>query len=151
MKIQSISDLITNSSTEVFIVWEESIMDTIKELVNGILALTSNKTFEDYFDIKMIYDYWQIVDHFDDDPNAMLDPDCPSKIRANWDDMTFSDQVHLLKEDKDALDFCLEIASLFGDIYNGYQVTAKCPEAEEIARNLTQFPDKLHLDYYENR
>lgn len=51
IKIQSVSDVITNSSTEVFIVYNLSNIDSIKELVNAILAIDGNYTFDDLFNI----------------------------------------------------------------------------------------------------
>ena len=53
IKIQSISDIITNSSTEVFIVYTENNIKSIKDIVNAILAIDSEYTFDDLFDISM--------------------------------------------------------------------------------------------------
>ena len=53
IKIQSISDIITNSSTEVFIVYTENNIKSIKDIVNAILAIDSKYTFDDLFDISM--------------------------------------------------------------------------------------------------
>jgi hypothetical protein len=53
VKIQSVSDIITNSSTEVFMIYDEAAFKSIKELANAILALgNSDKTFDDLFEIK---------------------------------------------------------------------------------------------------
>lgn len=58
IKIQSISDIITNSSTEVFTVYNTSNKQDIKDVVNAILAIDGNHTFDDFFNIGMIfYDY----------------------------------------------------------------------------------------------
>lgn len=54
IKVQSISDLITNSSTEVFVVYDSTNVDSIKNIVNAILAIDSSYTFDDLFTIKMI-------------------------------------------------------------------------------------------------
>ena len=65
IKIQSISDIITNSSTEVFTIYDSKDIDTIKGIVNALLAVNGNTTFDDLFDIKMhisdtVYEYlWQ--------------------------------------------------------------------------------------------
>lgn len=57
-KIQSISDLITNSSTEAFVVYDKSNVRDIRNLVNSILSLIdSSKTFDDYFTIEMLINY----------------------------------------------------------------------------------------------
>lgn len=54
IKVQSISDLITNSSTEVFVVYDSTNIDSIKNIVNAILAIDNSYTFDDLFTIKMI-------------------------------------------------------------------------------------------------
>lgn len=53
-KIKSLTDVITNSSTEIFTVYNKEAVNNIKELVNAILALnnkTSNLTFDDLFEV----------------------------------------------------------------------------------------------------
>jgi hypothetical protein len=53
IKIQSTSDIITNSSSEVFMVYDGHAFKKIKELVNAILAATGyEQTFDDMFEIK---------------------------------------------------------------------------------------------------
>lgn len=52
-KIQSVSDIITNSSTEVFTMYRSSDVNTIKNIVNAILAINSDVTFDDLFKIEM--------------------------------------------------------------------------------------------------
>ena len=53
IRIQSISDVITNSSTEVFIVYDSSNIDSIKQIINAILSIDGHYTFDDLFTIKM--------------------------------------------------------------------------------------------------
>ncbi len=66
IKIQSISDLITNSSSEAFIVYDKGNITSIKELVNSILSLLDpSKTFDDYFKIEMHIDYSNLESIFD--------------------------------------------------------------------------------------
>lgn len=65
-KIQSISDLITNSSTEAFVVYDKGNVEDIKNLVDSILSLIdSSKTFDDYFTIEMLINYDDIQWIFD--------------------------------------------------------------------------------------
>lgn len=53
IKIQNVSDIITNSSSEVFMVYDSHAFKNIKELVNAILAATGYEhTFDDMFEIK---------------------------------------------------------------------------------------------------
>lgn len=64
MKIRSITDVITNSSTEVFAYVDKGTIEKIKELFNLIVSLTSGKgCFDDYFEISLVPneyagDYW---------------------------------------------------------------------------------------------
>lgn len=53
INIQSVSDIITNSSTEVFTMYRSSDINTIKNIVNAILAINSDVTFDDLFKIEM--------------------------------------------------------------------------------------------------
>ena len=54
---QSISDIITNSSSEVFTVYNESSIEAIKTLVNSILkAGGSHYEFDDLFEAKLVID-----------------------------------------------------------------------------------------------
>lgn len=67
INIQSISDLITNSSTEAFVVYDEGNVEDIKNLVNAILSLLDpSKTFDDYFTIEMQVNYDALNDIFDE-------------------------------------------------------------------------------------
>ena len=75
IKVQSISDVITNSSTEVFIVYDSSNIDSIKQVINAILSIDGHYTFDDLFTIKMnlaeyvidnIYKNWE--NFFPNDP-----------------------------------------------------------------------------------
>lgn len=64
MKIRSITDVITNSSTEVFAYVDKGTIEKIKRLFNFIVSLTSGKgCFDDYFEISLVpneyaEDYW---------------------------------------------------------------------------------------------
>lgn len=57
MNIQSITDIVTNSSTEVFIRIKETAINTVKELINNLLKI-SGSTFQadDLFTIEILYD-----------------------------------------------------------------------------------------------
>lgn len=54
IKIQSITDVITNSSTEVYTIYTTSDIKTIKSIVNALLAINGDSTFDDLFDIKLL-------------------------------------------------------------------------------------------------
>lgn len=62
-KIKSLTDVITNSSTEVFTIYNKGAINKIKEMVNSILALsdtTSNLTFDDLFEVDYCFDIYEI-------------------------------------------------------------------------------------------
>lgn len=64
--INSMTDVITNSSTSVFVVYKEHDIDSIKELVNAILAIDGNYTFDDLFEINLEFNY-DAIDYYLDD------------------------------------------------------------------------------------
>lgn len=84
VKIQSISDVITNSSTEVFIVYDSSNIDSIKHIINAILSIDGHYTFDDLFTIKMnpaeyavedLYKNWEDVFPNDPKPESLKEFD----------------------------------------------------------------------------
>ena len=102
INIQSVSDIITNSSTEVFTMYRGSDVNTIKNIVNAILAINSDVTFDDLFKIEMhisdiVYQYlWenskQIQEEFpneDDFYNYLetLPVEKLSRYEKIWDDV----------------------------------------------------------------
>lgn len=102
INIQSVSDIITNSSTEVFTMYRGSDVNTIKNIVNAILAINSDVTFDDLFKIEMhisdiVYQYlWenskQIQEEFpneDDFYNYLetLPVEKLSRYERIWDDV----------------------------------------------------------------
>lgn len=69
IKVKSITDVITNSSTEVFTFYNDGGIKTIKDTVNAILAINSDNkyTFDDLFDIKYAFEFDRIDDDWYDD------------------------------------------------------------------------------------
>lgn len=57
INIQSITDIVTNSSTEVFIRIKETAINTVKELINNLLKISgSTLQADDLFTIEIVYD-----------------------------------------------------------------------------------------------
>lgn len=57
MRIISFTDVITNSSSEVFVYYTPEGLNSIKQIVNGILDAGESKyRFDDLFEIKLIVD-----------------------------------------------------------------------------------------------
>jgi hypothetical protein len=54
IKIQSITDVITNSSTEIYTIYTSGDIKTIKNIVDALLAVNGDSTFDDLFNIKLL-------------------------------------------------------------------------------------------------
>ena len=65
IKIQSISDIITNSSTEVFTIYRRHNIQDIKDLVNSLFKLISNLRFDDFFTITLYINEYVVDDLYD--------------------------------------------------------------------------------------
>ena len=79
-KIQSISDVITNSSTEVFIVIHYSDIEAIKNIVNAILRIDSDLKFDDLFEASFEVEEYaleRILDCWDEYKNYFNDAEQP--------------------------------------------------------------------------
>lgn len=126
MKIQSISDIITNSSTEVFVVYDSSNIKSIKDLVDTILSIDGHYTFDDLFTIKMnlnddvvdeMYDSWE--DFFPNDPK-------PESLDDYWEFLNALPQEELNKIEK-VWDNCRDHCYYYDtySFYEGYSVSIK--------------------------
>ena len=113
IKIQSVSDIITNSSTEVFVLYAARNMQAIKNIVNAILAIDSKYTFDDLFDIHMTIDE-DVLDSIYENHEEVQEK------YESIDD--FINYVHQASEDKL---YDLEDAYEDYNIFDGYKVSIK--------------------------
>lgn len=160
MKIQSISDLITNSSTEVFVVYDESNIKSIKELVNAILSLSgTDKTFDDYFEISLDIDYDSVVNaldylerYIDDEVICEKIPEIKGYIELSCYNDQLKYAASLPKErlikiiDFHNEEWCTSNYQL----YSGISIVAKSDNAEEAARIIDRIDSIFDLDYISN-
>lgn len=65
IKIQSISDIITNSSSEVITIYQRYNIQDIKDLVDSLFKLISNLRFDDFFTITLYINENVIDDLYD--------------------------------------------------------------------------------------
>lgn len=130
VKIQSISDVITNSSTEVYIRYCQWNKESIIDVVNAILAMTDSGKFEDYFEFKWIpnedflYDKWE-----EDGP----------------ENVSFEEWMETLSEDD-----LFEDYERWGDTRNfveSYSIIAKDPNNKKAADLLTGLDSIFSWDY----
>lgn len=110
--IHSFVDLITNSSSEVFVSDTEKTVEALKEAVNAILKLAkSDKTCDDLFDTQLCYsngcDISRVVERFQDDieglnfKNKYTDEEFLSKVEGNTNYIDGALEVYKsLKDDK---------------------------------------------------
>ena len=98
IKVQSITDIITNSSTSIITMYNLKDKQEIKDIVNAILAIEGNHTFDDFFTIRMLIDDYVAMDiyqHYEeyqekypteDDFIAYLDGLSDEEL-DHWDDI----------------------------------------------------------------
>ncbi len=66
--IQSLTDIITNSSSETFIIFDESGIEEIKKIVNSILKIADSEyTFDDLFNAELDFNEGEYRDYWEDD------------------------------------------------------------------------------------
>lgn len=127
-KIQSISDVITNSSTEVYITYYPADKDAIIDIVNAILAINGGGKFEDYFEFKWILNEDFLYDRWVDD-----------EIK-----IPFEQWIESLPES-----FLFSEYERWGDCHNfieGYSITAKDPKNSKAADLLTSLDSIFTTD-----
>ena len=123
--VQSVSDIITNSSSEVFMVYSDNSFKQIKELVNAILSINSeNKyTFDDLFEVKAHMDEEWFLEQY------------PEYSGLSYDELL--EKARQIDDDN-----CGE-----GYPYvSGYVVTAKNNKHTDIASKLSEL-DRIFESY----
>jgi hypothetical protein len=120
IKIQSISDIITNSSTEVFCMYSQHDKEEIKKLVNAILALSNSVvTFDDLFEIKMDVN-WDAAYHIWDNDEEISEK--YESEEALYEFLkTLNDEQ--LKEYEQKFEGCYTDVPM--SLYDGYTVSVK--------------------------
>ena len=114
MKIRSITDVITNSSTEVFAMISPRSVDRLKTMINLLLVTSgSTKTCDDLFDIHLEVSEWAEEGYCQEDNNGIF-----------WEDMT----------DQEKLNWCLENADY--DSYTLYPKVKVSPKSPDIPEEL---------------
>lgn len=126
LKIQSVSDIITNSSSEVFMIYNEDSIKQIKELVNAILSLNEDNkyTFDDLFTIEICFDKDRLMEYTDDDYEGLSDEELFEKAQE-YDEENYSEGYPII---------------------DGYVVKAKDIKDESIAKKLSRI-DKIFDTY----
>lgn len=127
-KIQSISDVITNSSTEVYITYYPSDKDAIINVVNAILAINGGGKFEDYFEFTWIPNEDFLYDKWVDD-----------EIKIPFEQWVESLPESFLFSEYERWDDCR-------NFIEGYSITAKDPKNSKAADLLTSLDSIFTTD-----
>lgn len=141
IKIQSMTDVITNSSTSVFCVYEPNNLKTIKELVNSILAISGEYTFDDLFEIKFDYNYCAIQNFVEHDNYKRM---------LGLSDDELEKYLNSLPEEilQSIIDDFYDFYDCSGyQFYEGIVVTAKTDKAKEAAKLISSIDSIFDLDY----
>lgn len=160
INIQSISDLITNSSTEAFVVYDAGNIEDIKNLVNAILSLLDpSKTFDDYFTIEMQVNY--------DGLNDIFNELCTNEeLYENYPELEgYSTIEDYLEQDKYLRSLSTEVVEGYFDYYNediyydnykylyeGFLISAKVddPIVQKVASVINNIDNIFNVDYSSN-
>lgn len=142
--INSITDVITNSSTSVFVVHKESDIDSIKELVNAVLSITGNYTFDDLFEISLELDQYTIERYLDDLSEEFDD----LKNDNNWDKILGSYSKEKLSKLTDELWELIDNDYYWkGSPYEYIKVIAKNSEHKHVADLISRIDTIFDIDY----
>lgn len=138
IKIQSISDIITNSSTEVFTIYKQYNIQDIKDLVNALFKLISNLRFDDFFTITLCINEYVIIDLYD----------CYKELQDQFDS---SEELYTYlkglsdQEIRKYEHMADEMSDLHVPFYSGYIIKQK-PEVELTPRLLEALQKLNNLD-----
>lgn len=127
-KIQSISDVITNSSTEVYITYYPADKDAIIDIVNAVLAINGEGKFEDYFEFTWIPNEDFLYDKWVDD-----------EIKIPFEQWVESLPESFLFSEYERWDDCR-------NFIEGYSITAKDPKNSKAADLLTSLDSIFTTD-----
>lgn len=114
INIQSVSDLITNSSSEVFVIYTKEGIRTLKDIVSQLL----NKDFDKYFTVEIICNEycWQTYEERPEDESDLSYEDWCFKHCEDWNDYDGAPAIENIK------------------------IVAKNPEDEKAARLINSIP-----------
>ena len=143
MLINSITDVITNSSTSVFVVHKESDIDSIKELVNAILSIDGNYTFDDLFEISLELDHYTMERYLDDLSEEFDD----LKNDNDWDKILGSYSKEKLSKLTDELWELIDNDWYWkGSPYEYIKVIAKNSEHKHVADLISKIDNIFDID-----
>lgn len=139
LKIKSITDVITNSSTEVYTIYDDYGMSKIKKLVDLMLNMANiDATFDDIFDIKYLMDDYTLRDAFETLKNCISSIKMDENIKEFIEDF-ISNKIDRQSLNKIPYELKLEVAKLYDEEYyserpaiTGFKIEVK----DKLPKNL---------------
>lgn len=127
MKIIGFTDVITNSSSEVFTIYDESVVNAIRELVNSILKINGDYTFDDLFTIEFKIDDERVEDYWHDEYQGTPSHDELLDFAKHFDENHIGESVPLIegitvKARDSANDATAKLISEIGNYFEGVEV-----------------------------
>lgn len=120
MKIIGFSDVITNSSSEVFTIYTEEGLEQIKKIVDAVLKVGGSElTFDDLFTIELCFDKDYAWDEYIEE--------YPDAVRENV-------------SDEELLQFCKDYDNRHyegGTLIDGFNIIAKDEKNRDVANILS--------------
>ena len=150
LDIHSFIDIITNSSTEIYVSVDNSAIQSIKELINGMLAYSnSNKTCDDIFDIKIIdakIEEWlenRLEDFYEEECSDIEDLSINDfeKIKSLFYEKYSKEVVYEMYED-----YCNRTYDYYPRSYISVEVKESSKELEQVANVLNRLRSLFNIN-----
>lgn len=146
--INSMTDVITNSSTSVFVVYAEHNIDSIKELVNSILAIDGRYTFDDLFNISLEFNY-DVIERYAEQLSEEFSEF--AQDNADYDEilMSFDEEKksRLADELWNFINYDYEYCNKSPYDYISVTVKKDSPEIEKAAELISNIDRIFDIDY----
>lgn len=127
MKVKSVIDVITNSSTEVYKIYNQSSVKAIKDLLEEVLRLGGYEgSVDDFVEIKLTHADWKEIEWLLSDEWSYMPPEY--LYHEEWKDLPEEELLSLLEE--------IQNANGYGDGPRSLlrvEVTPKKPEYKKLA------------------
>lgn len=124
-KIKSLTDVITNSSTEVFTIYNKGAINKVKEMVNSILALsdaTSNLTFDDLFEVDYCLNNYKKEELIINLVEKLKERGLKEHAEAIKATVTTEEELWDYSKQNNIYDTVIKIIEKFDDGYNDYRI-----------------------------
>ena len=124
-KIKSLTDVITNSSTEVFTIYNKGAINKVKEMVNSILALsddTSNLTFDDLFEIDYCLNNYKKEELIINLVEKLKERGLKEQAEDIKATVTTEEELWEYSKQNNIYDTVIKIIEKFDDGYNDYRI-----------------------------